>query len=99
MNAIISHPSNALTPVELLPLDKNPAAVFLANLKSANSRRNMARYLNEIARMLGTPKVESNAVVRNATGRPPKPTEYTYLYCNWAALRFSHTIAIVTNLT
>jgi site-specific recombinase XerD len=98
MNAIISQRSNDLTAPDSRPLDQNPAAVFLANLKSANSRRNMGRYLNEIARMLGTPKAESSAVVKNATGRPPKPAEYTYLYCNWAALRFSHTTAIVTQL-
>src|SRR5258707_9785305 len=99
MNAIISQSTSNLTAVDSLPLDQNPAAVFLANLKSANSRRNMARYLNEMARMLKTPEVYSNTVVKNATGRPPKPAEYTYLYCNWAALRFSHTTAIVTQLT
>jgi site-specific recombinase XerD len=99
MNAIISQGSNDLTAPDSMRLDQNPAAVFLANLKSANSRRNMARYLNEIARMLGTPKAESSAVVKNAKGRPPKPAEFTYLYCNWAALRFSYTMAIVTQLT
>jgi site-specific recombinase XerD len=99
MNAIISQTQNDLTAIESLPLDQNPAAVFLANLKSVNSRRNMARYLNQIAALLGTPKAESNTVVKNATGRPPKPAEYTYLYCNWAALRFSHTTAIATQLT
>jgi integrase/recombinase XerC len=34
------------------PLDQHPAAVFIASLGSENSRRNMRRYLNQIAGLL-----------------------------------------------
>lgn len=99
MSAIVETTDSQLTPAKSTPLDQNPAAVFLTGLKSENSRRNMARYLNEIARLLGTPAGYADHVERKATGRPAKPTEYTYLYCNWAALRFAHTRAIATQLT
>jgi integrase len=51
--------SNALQPVQneqalttIQPLDQHPAAVFLTSLPSAHSRRNMRRYLNQVAALL-----------------------------------------------
>lgn len=35
-----------------LPLDQNPAYVYIGSLPSAHSKRNMSRYLNQMAKML-----------------------------------------------
>ncbi|MEO8609544.1 MAG: site-specific integrase [Chloroflexota bacterium] len=52
MNAIITATDPELTVLEPLPLDQNPAAVYLAGLPSPNSQRNLRRYLNQIAHLL-----------------------------------------------
>jgi site-specific recombinase XerD len=52
MSAIITTTDPELTVLDPLPLDQNPAAVYLAGLPSQNSQRNMRRYLNQIAQLL-----------------------------------------------
>ncbi len=48
--AIVPTASAAI--VESTPLDRNPAAVYIGSLTSAHSKRNMLRYLHQIAGML-----------------------------------------------
>lgn len=45
--------SHAIIANQPLPLDQQPAAVYIASLASANSRRNMERHLNRVAVLLG----------------------------------------------
>jgi hypothetical protein len=52
MTSIITTTDHELTVLEPLPLEQNPAAVYLAGLPSPNSQRNLRRYLNQIARLL-----------------------------------------------
>ena len=66
-----------------VPLSQHPAAVYLARLGSAGSRRTMRAALNVIATLLGVPPTY------DADGR-----DVTYLRCDWAALRYQHTAAL-----
>jgi integrase len=50
--AIQPLPQHQLVLVGSVPLDQNPAAVYLASLPSAHSRRNLCRYLDQIAALL-----------------------------------------------
>src|SRR5689334_9064095 len=52
MSAIITTTDHELTVLEPLPMDQNPAVVYLAGLSSPNSQRNLCRYLNQIAALL-----------------------------------------------
>ena len=52
MSANITTTDHELAVLDPLPLDQNPAAVYLAGLPSPNSQRNMRRYLNQIAALL-----------------------------------------------
>jgi site-specific recombinase XerD len=52
MTSIITTTDHQLTVLEPLPLDQNPAAVYLAGLASSNSQRNMGRYLHQMADLL-----------------------------------------------
>lgn len=61
-----------------LPLDQNPAAVYLASL-SPGSRRTMREALNLIATMLGL-QLEYDS----------EGHDITFLFCNWGSLRFQH---------
>jgi hypothetical protein len=57
-------------------LSQHPAAVYLARLGSAGSRRTMRGALNVLATLLGVPQIY------DADGN-----EVSYLSCDWAALR------------
>src|SRR5687768_10284934 len=52
MSAIITATDHELTVLNPLPLDQNPATVYLAGLASTNSQRNMRCYLQQIADLL-----------------------------------------------
>ena len=76
----------ALSADTAVPLDRNPAAVYLASL-GAGSRRTMHTSLNIIAGLLGI------AEVRDADGR-----DIRCLVVPWGNLRYQHTIAIRAEL-
>ena len=78
------------------PLDRNPAAVYLASLKPG-SRRTMAGSLNTIAGMLGTPPAYVEELPSGDRRRRVRQ-EVTYLFCAWQELRFQHTQAIKAQL-
>ncbi len=79
--------STALALIDVPPLSQHPAAVYLARLGSAGSRRTMRVALNMIAALLGVPPAH------DAHGH-----DITYLSCNWAALRYAHTAALRAQL-
>ena len=96
-NKIIVQP---LSTIDHLPISQNPAAVFIAQLKSENSKRSMKRYLNQMAQLLGVQPMYAEAVgERPKMGRRPKSEEITYLACPWADLRKQHTMAVVAKLS
>jgi site-specific recombinase XerD len=74
--------TSAIIVTERLPLDRHPAAVYLASLTSERSRRVMEQALRTIAALL--------------TGQNAK--EADILNVNWAALRYQHTAAIRSHL-
>jgi integrase len=69
-----------------VPLDRNPAAIYLASL-GAGSRRTMHTALNIIAGLLGIGEM------RNADGH-----DVRCLAAAWGSLRYQHTIAIRAEL-
>jgi site-specific recombinase XerD len=83
---LVRRAAGDLSLAKSLPLDQNPAAVYLASL-SPGSRRTMREALNVIARMLGLP------VECDSEGR-----DMTFLLCDWGALRFQHTAFIRARL-
>lgn len=46
------HPESSLTVSEQTPADRHPVLVYIASLTSQHSRRNMTRYLHQIASLL-----------------------------------------------
>ena len=76
----------ALSADTVVPLDCNPAAVYLASL-GAGSRRTMHTSLNIIAGLLGISEV------RDAAGH-----DVRCLAVPWGSLRYQHTIAIRAEL-
>ena len=82
-NALATTPENDLSRVVTLPLDRHPAAVYLASLSSERSRRVTAQALRTITALL--------------TGEDPKRADMLAL--NWAALRYPHTAALRARLT
>jgi len=75
-----------------LPADRHPALVYLAQL-SPGSRRTMRTALNTIAELLGVAPV----VQETSSSRGRREVE-TLLYCDWASLRYPHTLALRTLL-
>src|SRR5262245_25929297 len=75
-----------------LPADRHPALVYLAQL-SPGSRRTMRTALNTIAELLGV------APVVQETASPRRRREVdTFVHCDWASLRYQHTLALRTLL-
>src|SRR6476661_8854732 len=75
-----------------LPAEPHPALVYLAQL-SPGSRRTMRTALNTIAELLGvTPVVHETDSARR------RRVVETLLYCDWAGLRYPHTLALRTLL-
>jgi site-specific recombinase XerD len=72
-----------IVPMTSQRLSEHPAAVYLARLGSAGSRRTMRGALNVIATLLGVPQTF------DADGH-----DVSYLHCEWAALRYQHTAAL-----
>jgi site-specific recombinase XerD len=83
----VIHPGTDVGLTPLVPLSQHPAAVYLARLGSAGSRRTMRGALNVIAMLLGIPQT------LDADGH-----EVTYLCCDWATLRYQHTAALRARL-
>src|SRR3954468_4594285 len=75
-----------------LPTDRHPALVYLAQL-SPGSRRTMRTALNTIAELLGVAPV----VHETDSARHRRVVE-TLLYCDWASVRYPHTLALRTLL-
>jgi integrase len=75
-----------------LPADRHPALVYLAQL-SPGSRRTMRTALNTIAELLGV-----TPVVRETSSSRGRREVETLLYCDWASLRYQHTLALRTLL-
>lgn len=69
------------TDLTAIPLDQNPAAVYLASLSSKHSQSAMRNSLNLIADVLAVDQLD-------------KANHDRYLLVNWSALRFQHTQAI-----
>lgn len=90
---ISTQSTNPIKVADSIPADQNPAAVFLAGLRSEHSRRNMARYLNQIAQLIGV-----NPVLVDYDGKRKRQQEVTYLYVDWRSLRYQHTAAIAARL-
>jgi integrase len=94
--AIVKRESSAESMSALLrapfPASQHPALVYLAQL-SPGSRRTMRTALNTIAELLGV------APVIQETDSPRGRREVeTLLYCDWASLRYQHTLALRTLL-
>ena len=81
---------NAITTVtqttQALPLDQNPAMVYLAGLKPSG-RYTQGQALNQVAQLLGIPET------RNEAGHV-----VTFLICPWSSLRYQHVAAIRSQL-
>lgn len=88
--------ASALLVTDAQPIDRNPAAVYLAGLKSERSRRVMADALNHVADVLKYEKV----MVDNPASKRKRSEKInmTYLFVDWPALRFQHTSAIQNKL-
>lgn len=89
--------STALDQFGAQPLDRNPAATYLASLPSPGSRRTMASSLNKLARMLGTEPAYIEEPPSEDRRRRTR-REVTYLFCKWEDLRFQHTSALRAKL-
>lgn len=93
-NELVPTTASSLQVIEQQPLERNPAAVYLAGLKSERSRRVMADALNHVAAVLGVEPV----LVDDHTSPRRKQENLTYLFVSWAGLRFQHTSAIQNKL-
>lgn len=105
MSEMIVHEStheNALAQRDTQPADRNPALVFLAGLPSAHSRRNMARYLAQIANGLlaGQWKAPARADYSRAADYRAALADYNgaALALDWPALRYQHVAAVRARL-
>ena len=82
MTDIVTSPQHDLVLVDRLPLDRHPAAVYLASLTSERSRRVTAQALRAITALI--------------TGDDPRTADFLAL--NWSALRYAHTAALRSKL-
>lgn len=87
----------ALATIGNKPLDQNPAAVFIGKLTSEHSRRNMARYLAQIADLLYPGRWDEPA--KDAGKADKQAYKLRYLLADWSALRFAHTSFIRAELS
>ena len=91
---------NSLLIWDQLPLERNPAAVYLRRLGSEKSRRVMRDGLNTIAtEALGVPSqlrvgTPADSADFSAGKKRMAHENVTYLYCPWSSLRYQHTSAI-----
>ena len=92
MNEITSVSQSDLEDIQALPLGQNPAAVYLVGLKPSG-RYTQRQMLNVVARLLGTPETHKPPEERKKKGE-----EITWLFCDWAAIRFQHVAAIRAKL-
>ncbi len=81
--ALTTRTNKSVTISKALPLDRSPAAVYLARFPSEQSRRTMQTALNNLAALL------------RVSGSETAPA---FLRVNWAALRYPHTPALRTRL-
>jgi integrase len=90
----------ALAPYEAPPLDRNPAAVYLAGLGSEASRRTMAGALYDVVCIMTRPAPGTLMAALDNAPRPSTAAERLadVLAFPWAALRFQHTAAIRAEL-
>lgn len=89
MTEIIPQPAKDIELGNQLPLDQNPAAVYLRGL-TPQAARVMRIALNRIARILGAP-----LMLQDVRGRPQ---DWTCLSVNWAGIRAGHAKAIQASL-
>ena len=81
----MSNPDQALILITTLPIDQNPAAVYLASLTSHQSRIVMTSALRTLTALL--------------TGRDREEIAFAdVLSLNWSALRYQHAAALRTQL-
>jgi integrase len=85
-----------LTVIETQPLDRNPAAVYLAALGNDKSRRVQRQALNVIAELMGTPELWIEREDKRRGGI--RQEDYRCLALDWAALRVEHTEMIRARL-
>lgn len=78
----VKTPNRDLLAVYQIPLDQNPAAVYLASLSSQRSRQVMEQTLRSAAALL----IDQNPQIVNV------------MALNWAALRYPHTAALRAKL-
>jgi integrase len=90
---MVLHSQELLTAGAPLPADRHPALVYLAQL-GPGSRRTMRAALNTIAELLGVAPV----VQEPATASRRRREVQTLLFCDWASLRYQHTLALRTLL-
>lgn len=103
MNSIIlSDDSRAIELPNVLPLDRNPAIVFIASRKSPHTQRNNRRYLAQIANglMYGQWHTPDRSQYPQAADYQAALDAYTgaLIAFSWSALRFQHTQAIQVKL-